>query len=156
MVFGTCTACAKDHGYKMPKLATPLTDLRIKAAKPKDNPYRLADGEGMYLEIMPSGSKIWRMAYRQANRTTSTRLTFGHYPALGLTEARQKRAEAKKQIADGVDPAQAKRVEKAASATAAANTFEAVARLWHENRLEQWQQVRQPTSCTDWSRTFFH
>jgi hypothetical protein len=56
----------------MPKLATPLTDLRIKAAKPKDKPYQLADGEGMYLEIMPSGSKIWRMAYRQANRTTST------------------------------------------------------------------------------------
>jgi len=77
------------------KLATPLTDLRIKAAKPKDKPYQLADGEGMYLEIMPSGSKIWRMAYRQANRTTSTRLTFGHYPALGLAEARQKRAEAK-------------------------------------------------------------
>ena len=123
----------------MPKLATPLTDLRIKAAKPKDKPYQLADGEGMYLEIMPSGSKIWRMAYRQANRTTSTRLTFGHYPALGLAEARQKRAEAKKQIVEGVDPAQAKRVEKVASATAAANTFEAVARMWHENKLEQWQ-----------------
>jgi hypothetical protein len=96
----------------MPKLATPLTDLRIKAAKPKDNPYQLADGGGMYLEIMP---KIWRMAYRQANRTTSTRLTFGPYPA------------------------QAKRVEKAASAIAAANTFETVARMWHENKLEQWQ-----------------
>jgi integrase len=58
---------------------------------------------------------------------------------LGLAEARQKRAEAKKQIVEGVDPAQAKRVEKAASATAAANTFEAVARMWHENKLEQWQ-----------------
>ena len=123
----------------MPKLATPLTDLRIKAAKPKDKPFQLADGEGMYLEILPSGSKVWRMAYRQENRTTSTRLTFGHYPAVGLAEARRKRADTKKQIAEGVDPAQARRVEKAMSATAAANTFEAVARMWHQNKLEQWQ-----------------
>ncbi|ABR91695.1 prophage integrase [Janthinobacterium sp. Marseille] len=123
----------------MPKLATPLTDLRIKAAKPKEKPYQLADGEGMYLEILPSGSKVWRMAYRQENRTTSTRLTFGHYPAVGLAEARRKRADTKKQIVEGVDPAQARRVEKAISATAAANTFEAVARMWHQNKLEQWQ-----------------
>lgn len=123
----------------MPKLATPLTDLRIKAAKPKDKPYQLADGEGMYLEILPSGSKVWRMAYRQENRTTSTRLTFGHYPAVGLADARRKRADTKKQMVEGVDPAQARRVEKAMSATAAANTFEAVARMWHQNKLEQWQ-----------------
>lgn len=123
----------------MPKLAIPLTDLRIKAAKPKDKPYQLADGEGMYLEILPTGSKVWRMAYRQENRTTSTRLTFGHYPAVGLAEARRKRADAKKQMVEGVDPAQARRVEKATSTIAAGNTFEAVARMWHQNKLEQWQ-----------------
>lgn len=123
----------------MPKLAIPLTDLRIKAAKPKNKPYQLADGEGMYLEVLPSGSKVWRMAYRQENRTTSTRLTFGHYPAVGLAEARRKRADTKKQIAEGVDPAQARRVEKSISATAAGNSFEVVARMWHQNKLEQWQ-----------------
>jgi len=126
-------------GTKMPKLATPLTDLRIKAAKPKEKPYQLSDGEGMYIEIMPTGSKIWRMAYRQENKKSSTRLTFGHYPAVGLAESRRKRADAKKQIADSIDPAQARRIEKSISATAAANTFEAVARMWHQNKLEQWQ-----------------
>lgn len=58
----------------MPKLAAPLTDTQIKNAKPKDKPYTLADGGGMYLEIMPIGSKIWRMSYRQENGK-NTRLT---------------------------------------------------------------------------------
>jgi hypothetical protein len=54
-------------GCKMPKLATPLIDIQVKNAKPKDKIYTLADGGGMYLEIAPSGSKIWRMSYRQPN-----------------------------------------------------------------------------------------
>lgn len=51
----------------MPKLATPLTDIQVKRAKPLDKTYTLADGGGMYLEVAPSGSKIWRMSYRQPN-----------------------------------------------------------------------------------------
>ncbi|MGZ9713882.1 Arm DNA-binding domain-containing protein [Glaciimonas sp. GNP009] len=64
-----------DLDEKMPKLATPLTDIQVKSAKPKDKAYTLADG-GMYLEVSPVGSKIWRMAYRQPNGK-NTRLTFG-------------------------------------------------------------------------------
>jgi integrase len=122
----------------MPKLATPLTDIQVRNAKPKDKPYTLADGGGMYLEVAPSGSKIWRMAYRQPNGK-NTRLTFGSYPEVSLLDARQKRMDARKQKAAGSDPAQAKRIDKINKATANANTFEAVAREWHTNSLASWQ-----------------
>ncbi|MFC0131406.1 integrase [Massilia eurypsychrophila] len=122
----------------MPKLATPLTDIQVKNAKPKDKPYTLADGDGMYLEVSPAGSKIWRMAYRQPNGK-NTRLTFGAYPEVSLLDARQKRMDARKLKAAGTDPAQAKRIDKVNKATANANTFEAVAREWHANKLESWQ-----------------
>lgn len=122
----------------MPKLAKPLTDAQVKNAKPKEKPYTLADGGGMYLEIMPTGSKIWRMSYRQPNGK-NTRLTFGAYPEVSLMDARKKRMDAKTLKAAGSDPAQAKRIDKINKATANANTFEAVAREWHANKLESWQ-----------------
>jgi integrase len=123
----------------MPKLATPLTDIQVKRAKPLDKTYTLADGGGMYLEVAPSGSKIWRMSYRQPNGK-NTRLTFGAYPDVSLAEAREKRGEARKLRTAGVDPAQAQRVRKASRAAANANTFEAVAREWHENKSEAWKE----------------
>jgi hypothetical protein len=123
----------------MPKLATPLTDIQVRNAKPKDKPYTLADGGGMYLEVAPTGSKIWRMAYSQPNGK-NTRMTFGAYPEVMLLDARQKRMIAKKQKAAGTDPAQAKRIDKISKATASANTFEAVAREWHANKLDTWQE----------------
>jgi integrase len=123
----------------MPKLATPLTDIQVRNAKPKDKPYTMADGGGMYLEIVPTGSKIWRMSYRQPTGK-NTRLTFGAYPEVSLLDARQKRMDAKKQRAAGIDPAQANRINKANNATANANTFEAVARDWHANKLDAWQE----------------
>lgn len=123
----------------MPKLATPLTDIQARNAKPKDKVYTLADGGGMYLEVAPSGSKTWRMSYRQPNGK-NTRLTFGSYPALTLASAREKRDAARKQRSLGTDPAQAKRIDKINKATANANTFEAVAREWHANKLDSWQE----------------
>jgi hypothetical protein len=122
----------------MPKLAKPLTDTQVKSAKPKNKPYMLADGGGMYLEVMPTGSKIWRMSYRQPNGRNN-RLTFGAYPEVSLLDACKKRMDAKKLKAAGSDPAQAKRINKINKATANANTFEAMAREWHANKLESWQ-----------------
>jgi integrase len=110
----------------MPKLATPLTDIQVKNAKPKDKPYTLADGGGMYLEIAPTGSKIWRMSYRQPDGK-NTRLTFGAYPAVSLLAARKKRDAARALKAEGTDPAQRKREDKQAKAAAVENTFERVA-----------------------------
>ncbi|MDR3480563.1 MAG: integrase arm-type DNA-binding domain-containing protein [Burkholderiaceae bacterium] len=113
----------------MPKIVTPLTDTQIKNAKAKEKAYKLADGGGLYLEVMPTGSKLWRMKFKQANGNES-RLAFGSYPEISLVDARQKRAEARKLMSDGIDPGQAKRDEKQTKAFAAAHTFEAVARQW--------------------------
>jgi len=121
----------------MPKIAAPLTDIQVKNAKPKEKAYKLADGGGMYLEVTPTGSKLWRMKFRQANGSES-RLAFGTYPEVSLLEAREKRLEARKQIAQGMDPGQARRKAKEESASASANTFEKIAREWHTNRLSAW------------------
>lgn len=122
----------------MPKIVTPLTDFQAKTAKPKDASYKLADGGGLYLEVMPTGRKLWRMKFKQGSGKES-RLAFGAYPEVSLAEARAKRDAARKQLAGGVDPAQAKRIEKQQKAIAVANTFEAVAREWHANKLDTWQ-----------------
>lgn len=123
----------------MPKIVTPLGDIQVKNAKPKSKPYKLADGGGLYLEVMPTGSKLWRMKFKQADGKES-RLSFGSYPVISLVEARAKRTAARTQLASDIDPAQAKRIEKINKAIANANTFEAVAREWHANKLETWQE----------------
>lgn len=122
----------------MPKLIPPLTDIQIRTAKPKDTPYKLADGGGLYIEVTPSGSKLWRMKVRQATGK-ETRLSFGAYPGVTLTDARSERAKAQRLRTEGIDPAQAKRVHKQQRHAAAVNTFEAVAREWHSNRSETWK-----------------
>ena len=91
----------------------------------------------MFLLINPDGARYWRMGYRFAG--TERLLAFGKYPEVTLAEARAKRTVAREQIKAGIDPAQAKRIEKQNRATEAANTFEAVAREWHCNMLAAWQ-----------------
>ena len=71
-----------------------LTDIKVKTAKPKDKPYKLADGGGMYLLINTNGSKYWRMKYRFAGKEKM--LSIGVYPDVTLADAREKRSEARK------------------------------------------------------------
>lgn len=122
----------------MPKLATPLTDIQPRTAKPKAKPYKLTDGGGLHLLINPDGAKYWRMGYRfdGVERT----LAFGKYPEVSLADARKQRALAREKINSGVDPSQAKPIEKITRSIASANTFEAVAREWHTNKLDSWQE----------------
>jgi integrase len=129
---------AETDTVTMPKLATPLTDIQPRTAKKKDKPYKLTDGGGLYLLVNTDGARYWRMDYRfgDARRT----LAFGKYPDVTLAEAREKRAAARKLLEQDIDPSQAKRVEQAARKTAAANTFEAVARAWHTNKSDTWQE----------------
>ncbi|GAC1415051.1 MAG: tyrosine-type recombinase/integrase [Burkholderiaceae bacterium] len=137
---------------KMPKLAKPLTDIQPRNAKggvkpksfsgrkedePTDKPYTLPDGGGLYLLVNPDGSKYWRMQCRFAGAPRL--LAFGKYPDVSLAAARELRQQTKTQIRAGIDPAQAKRIDKINKATANANTFEAVAREWHTNKLDTWQ-----------------
>jgi len=123
----------------MPKLISPLSDIQLRNAKPAEKAYKLSDGGGLYVEIMPNGSKFWRMKVRQANGKES-RLTFGSYPDVTLAQARAERSKVKQQQAAGQDPAQSKRIEKLQKKVAAVNTFEVLAREWHANKAEAWKE----------------
>lgn len=114
----------------------PLTDAAVRAAKPTEKARKLFDGEGLYLEVAPSGGKWWRLKYRWAGR--EKRLSLGTYPEVTLLEARRRRDDAKRTLADGVDPSAARKTEKLAADAAAGNTFEAVARAWHDS----WKRTR--------------
>ena len=115
----------------MPRVIKPLTAAQVKNAKPKDKPYKLFDGGGLFLLVTPAGGKLWRMKYRQENGKEGM-LSFGAYPTLSLEQARRKRDEARQQKAAGNDPGQIVREEKAESKSKARNTFAAVAAQWFD------------------------
>lgn len=113
-----------------------LTDVAIRKAKPGYNsvtkketdtqkPYRLAAGGGLYLEVMPTGGKLWRWKYRYVGK--EKRLALGAYPAVTLVEAGEKQAAARKLLASGIDPSLQRKAQKAATADRVGNTFAAVA-----------------------------
>ncbi len=108
----------------------PLTDRSARAARPRAKPYKLADGEGMYLLVRPDGSKYWRLKFRFAGKEKV--LALGVYPAVALAKARVLRSKAKALLLDGRDPSDERRTEKRAKLEAAASSFEAVAREWHK------------------------
>lgn len=107
----------------------PLSDAEIRRSVPRDKTYKLADGGGMYLEVRPNGSRYWRLKYRHSGKEKL--LALGVYPTVTLKDAREKREAAKKKLANGVDPGEARKAEKRSAATNAENSFEAVAREWH-------------------------
>lgn len=108
-----------------------LTDTAIRKAAPRDKPYKLSDGGGMYLEVMPTGAKYWRLKYRMTGK--EKRFALGVYPMVSLASARQGREEARKQLVQGVDPSAARQEAKQTKAEViaiAAVTFETVGREW--------------------------
>lgn len=112
-----------------------LTDVEIRAAKSGPTLQKLSDGSGLQLWLMPGGKKVWRLAYRFLGKQRS--LVLGSYPALSLSDARKKRAEARQLIESGTDPARAKQEAKAQSIENSANTFEALAaELLVKKRIE--------------------
>ncbi len=107
----------------------PLTDTAIRKYKSAEKPIRLFDGGGLYLEVSPAGSKMWRVKYRFGGK--EKRLALGIYPDVSLASARQKRDEARKVLADGIDPSEQRKAAKAVRAGLAANTFEVIGREWY-------------------------
>lgn len=114
----------------------PLTDTALKAAKPTGKSQRLFDGAGLYLEISPSGGKWWRFKYRFD--TKEKRLSLGVYPEVSLKEARERRDEMRRLIANGVDPGINRKIQKAAKLDRSANSFEAIAREWFAKHSPGW------------------
>lgn len=111
-----------------------LTDIKVRTTKPSDKPFKLTDGQGMYLLINPNGSKFWRLQYRFGGKQKV--LALGVYPMVSLGEARRKRDEAKKLVSDGIDPSEKKKADKIEQSEAL--TFEAVARDWHTACKRKW------------------
>lgn len=113
-----------------------LTDPEVKTAKAKDKPYKLADGGGLYVEVMPNGSKYWRWKYRFALK--EKRLALGVYPVVTLKNARKAAAQAREVLAAGNDPGETKRQDKLARHIGAANNFETVATEWQNKEKTHW------------------
>lgn len=88
----------------------PLTDTRIRNAKPSAKAYKLTDSHGLYLEVRPTGTKLWRYRYRIAGKENLFAL--GEYPKLRLADARDRRVEARKLITQGIHPAHQRRTER--------------------------------------------
>lgn len=114
----------------------PLTDIRVRNAKASATPYKLTDGNGMFLLVQPNGAKYWRLSYRFLGKQKL--LALGVYPAVTLAAARKKRDEAGEQLAAGIDPGEAKKEAKRAAEIAATNSFEAVAREWYDSQRPGW------------------
>src|SRR6476646_4641586 len=91
----------------------PLTDIKIRSAKPREKSYKLFDSGGLYLEVATAG-KYWRWKYRFAGK--EKRLAFGVYPDVGLKAAREKRDNARQQLSSGIDPGEARKAAKIAQA----------------------------------------
>ncbi len=86
---------------------TPLTDTACRSAKPTDRPYKLFDDDGLYLLVYPNGRKGWRFRYVKPDGREGL-TSFGNYPVIGLADARQKRLETKRMLAEGIDPTASK------------------------------------------------
>ncbi|GAB3245061.1 tyrosine-type recombinase/integrase [Chitinimonas naiadis] len=114
----------------------PLSDRQIKTAVPGEKPTKLADGQGLFLLLNPNGSRYWRLKYRIAGKEKL--LSLGVYPDTSLAEARGKRDEARKLIAAGIDPSLERKERKAADIQATEDSFEAVAREWHDKNKGKW------------------
>jgi integrase len=114
----------------------PLTDTTIKAAKPRPKPQRLFDGGGLYLEISPAGGRWWRLKYRHGGK--EKRLSLGTYPDTSLKQARERRDEARRLLADGLDPGEERKANKAEAQLEADRAFKAVALAWMQHSGARW------------------
>jgi integrase len=103
-----------------------LNESRIRASKPREKPYKLFDERGLFMLLTPSGGRLWRLRYRYGG--VEKLLTLGPYPDVSLKRAREKREDARRLLADGIDPSANRKAERATQA----DTFEAIAREWLE------------------------
>lgn len=124
-----------------------LKDMEIRALQPRDRIYKKADERGLYIEVHPSGSKLWRFKYGYLGK--DKRLALGRYPEVTLAEARQKREEARQKLRDGVDPLAERKRDKLMAHYRAANTFGDVAREYIQKMIAE-GRATSTTSKADW------
>lgn len=127
----------------------PLTDLKVRNAKPADKQYKLADAGGLYLLVKTNGSRLWRLKYRVAGKENA--YAIGEYPAISLAEARQLRDTAKKSIKEGLNPAHSRKAAVLTVRTENANTFDVIAKEWIEKKKVNWNPyyLKQVETCME-------
>lgn len=116
----------------------PLTARQAEHAKPKEKEYKLTDSQGLYLLVKPSGAKYWRYKYHFAGK--EKKLAIGVYPDVSLAQARLRRDEARKLLAENKDPSQEKQNQKRIHRTEQTNTFKAISTEWLLSKKQQWSQ----------------
>ena len=128
----------------MPRQVQPLTDAKVKNAKPGEKPLKLFDGDGLFLLITTNGKKGWRFKYRIGGKEKL--LSFGTYPDVSLSDAREKRSVARKQVAANVDPNDIRKAQKLSIGEKSENSFEVVSREWHRKFLHTWSDNHAKTT----------
>lgn len=113
-----------------------LSDIKVRNAKPLEKDYKLYDVDGLFMLVSIKGGKYWRLKYRFDGKEKL--LALGTYPERSLSDARQDRDDARKQVAAGVDPSALRKAHKAARGEAAQNSFEVVSREWHKKYTPTW------------------
>ena len=119
----------------MPKRIAPLTDTKVRTTKPTEKPQKLFDGGGLFLLVTPTGGRLWRFKYRFGGSEKS--LSIGTYPETSLAEARQRRDQASALLANGIDPSETKKAQKAVG-NQETETFEIIAREWYAKFSLSW------------------
>ena len=136
----------------MPRRIIPLTDMKVQKAKLQDKPISLFDGGGLYLLVTPSGGKLWRFKYRFKNK--EKKLAFGSYPEISLQDARQRREDARRLLANDVDPDAVRKAQKQANVEET-ETFEVIAREWHGRFTSTWTAGHADTIMSRLERDLF-
>ncbi|MBV8549125.1 MAG: tyrosine-type recombinase/integrase [Alphaproteobacteria bacterium] len=130
-----------------------LSDVACRSLKPREKPYKKGDQNGLYLLVMPNGSKLWRYKYRYFGK--EKQLSLGQYPLVSLLEAREGRDKARKLLITHQDPSLVKQEEKRQVQASIANTFEAVAREWFEKHKSKWSPQHAQTVWRRLERDLF-
>lgn len=127
----------------MPKMIVPLTDMRIRKAKPGKKEIKLFDGGGLYLLVTPAGGKLWRFKYRWEDK--EKKLSLGAYPEISLVDARGLRDAARKKVVAGIDPGLEKKIRSTIQVptTEGLDTFEVVAREWFSKFMKDKAKTHQ-------------
>ncbi|MFM8330887.1 MAG: tyrosine-type recombinase/integrase [Candidatus Methylumidiphilus sp.] len=130
-----------------------LSDIEARKAKPQDKPYKLTDGKGLYLLVNPNGGKLWRMNYRHDGKQKT--LALGVYPEIALAKARERLEDARRLLANGIDPSAERKAVKQARQDGIRNAFEAVALEYFAVRGKDWSERHRTRLEADMRRDIF-